>query len=134
MSDTLPRIVGIQKRLFNPFVRLAAKTGLVPSVALLETTGRKTGEKRTTPVGNGLTKDRKTFWIVAEFGHKAAYVRNLQANPRVRVRVGRQWYSGTATTLPDDDPRERQKSMRKVNAAVVRAVGTDLLTIRIDID
>jgi hypothetical protein len=36
--------------------------------------------------------------------------------------------------MPDDDPRARQRSMRKLNAAVVRAIGTDLLTVRIDLD
>lgn len=116
----------------NPWVRLALATGLVRGWALLETIGRKTGEPRRTPVGNGLEGD--TFWIVAEHGRRAAYVRNIMANPRVRVRIGRRWRTGTAHLMPDDDPRERQRSMRKANAAVVRALGTDLLTVRIDLD
>jgi hypothetical protein len=36
--------------------------------------------------------------------------------------------------MPHDDPVERQKQLRPLNAAMVRAVGTDLLTIRIDLD
>jgi deazaflavin-dependent oxidoreductase (nitroreductase family) len=116
----------------NPWVKLALATGLVRGWALLETIGRKTGEPRRTPVGNGLDGD--TFWIVAEHGRRAAYVRNIMANPRVRVRIGRRWRTGTAHLRPDDDPRERQRSMRKANAAVVRALGTDLLTVRIDLD
>ncbi len=130
----LPRIVTVQKRLLNPLIRPLIKLGVVPSVALLETIGRKSGEPRVTPVGNGLDKKTNTFWIVTEFGHKAQYVKNLIANPRVRVRVGRRWHSGTAVVMEDDDARERQRSMRKLNAAVVRAVGTELLTIRIDLD
>jgi deazaflavin-dependent oxidoreductase (nitroreductase family) len=120
------------KYVVNPWVRLALASGLVRGWALLETIGRKTGEPRRTPVGNGLEGD--TFWIVAEHGRRAAYVRNIMANPRVRVRIGRRWRTGTAHLMPDDDPRTRQRSMRKLNAAVVRALGTDLLTIRIDLD
>lgn len=116
----------------NPWVRLALATGLVRGWALLETIGRKTGEPRRTPVGNGLEGD--TFWIVSEHGRRAGYVRNIMAHPRVRVRIGRRWRTGIAHLMPDDDPRERQRSMRKVNAAVVRTLGTDLLTVRIDLD
>jgi deazaflavin-dependent oxidoreductase (nitroreductase family) len=116
----------------NPWVRLALATGLVRGWALLETTGRKSGEPRRTPVGNGLDGDM--FWIVAEHGRRAGYVRNIMANPRVRVRIGRRWRTGTAHLMPDDNPRARQRSMRKLNAAVVRALGTDLLTVRIDLD
>ncbi|MDQ3849001.1 MAG: hypothetical protein M3296_00075, partial [Actinomycetota bacterium] len=42
---------------------------------------------------------------------------------------------GTAHVLPDDDPRERLRRIgRPVNALVVRGMGTDLLTVRIDLD
>ena len=129
----------VQKRLFNPVVRTALERGVrIPGYAVLETIGRKSGQARRTPVGDGLDGD--TFWIVSEHGHRAAYVRNLEANPRVRVRVRGKWRSGTAVTLPDDDPRERQRIMAerrrstRLNAAAVRALGTDLLTVRIDLD
>jgi deazaflavin-dependent oxidoreductase (nitroreductase family) len=114
----------------NPIVERIA--GFVPWWALLETTGRRSGKPRRNPVGNGLEDD--TFWIVAEHGHNAGYVKNIRANPRVRVRVEGRWRSGTAHVMPDDDPVERQKQLRPLNAAMVRAVGTDLLTIRIDLD
>jgi deazaflavin-dependent oxidoreductase (nitroreductase family) len=114
----------------NPIVERIA--GLVPWWALLETTGRRSGKPRRNPVGNGLEGD--TFWIVAEHGHNAGYVKNIKANSRVRVRVEGRWRSGTAHVMPDDDPVERQKQLRPLNAAMVRAVGTDLLTIRIDLD
>ena len=73
--------------------------------------------------------------MVAEHGHKAAWVRNVKADPHVRVRLGRRWRTGMATPLPDDDPRERQRRMpNKANSAVVRVMQTDLLTVRIDLD
>jgi deazaflavin-dependent oxidoreductase (nitroreductase family) len=118
----------------NPVVRFLVERGIAPpSYAILETIGRKTGKPRRTPVGNGL--EGSTFWIVAEHGRRAAYVRNLEANPRVRIKVGRRWYSGTAHPLPDDDPRERQRRIGlRFNAAMVRAMGTDLMTVRVDLD
>ena len=120
-------------RLLNPLVKAAAERGIpLPGVAILETVGRKSGLPRRNPVGNGLDGD--TFWIVAEHGRKAAYVRNIEANPRVRVKVGRTWRSGTAHLMPEDDPRARQRSLPKLNAAVVRLMGSDLLTVRIDLD
>ena len=133
----------LQKYVLNPPIKLALAVGTAPpGYALLETRGRKTGKPRRTPVGNGLLGD--TFWIVAEHGRKAGYVRNLAADPRVRVKVRHglrmTWRSGTAHVLDDDDPRERQRTLAKghplraINAAGVRTFGTDLLTIRIDLD
>jgi deazaflavin-dependent oxidoreductase (nitroreductase family) len=114
----------------NPVVKVVA--GYVPWWALLETVGRKTGEPRRNPVGNGLMGE--TFWIVSEHGHRSGYVRNIKANPRVRVRVNRRWRTGTAHIMPEDDPRARQRQLRSGNAALVRLMGTDLLTVRIDLD
>ncbi|CAN5805108.1 MAG: nitroreductase/quinone reductase family protein [Thermoleophilaceae bacterium] len=121
-------------RIVNPLVRAALERGVAPpGYALLETTGRRSGKPRRTPVGDGL--DGHTFWIVAEHGPRAAYVRNIEANPRVRVKVRRRWRSGTAHPLPDDDPRERQRKLaRRMNAALVRTMGTELMTVRIDLD
>lgn len=120
-------------RIINPVVRFLVERGIAPpSYAILETTGRRSGLPQRTPVGNGLDGD--TFWIVAEHGRRGAYVRNLQADPRVRVKVGRWWREGVAHLLPDDDPRERQRTIGlRFNAAIVRALGTDLVTVRVDL-
>lgn len=120
----------VAKYVVNPLVKRVA--GYVPWWALLETTGRKSGRPRRNPVGNGL--DGNTFWIVAEHGHRAGYVKNIEADPRVRLRVGRRWRSGVAHILEDDDARARQESLGQVNAAFVRLMGTDLLTVRVDLD
>jgi deazaflavin-dependent oxidoreductase (nitroreductase family) len=121
-------------KLVNPGVRFMLDKGIAPkSVALLETTGRKSKQPRRTPVGNGLRGDH--FWIVTEHGRRAAYVKNIEADPRVRVKVGRRWYEGTAHVLPDDDPIERMKKLgRPANDSMVRLIGTEHLTIRIDLD
>lgn len=128
----------LQKYLFNPPIKLLFFLGIAPpGRALLET-----GKPRRTPVGDGRVNEQ--FWIVAEHGMDSAYVRNIAANPRVRVMVreglrGR-WKTGTATLLPEDNPRERQNWLAREhpgsasNAAAVRLMGTKLLTVRIDLD
>ena len=75
---------------------------------------------------------------------QAGYVRNIAQNPRVRVAVREGmrvvWRSGTAHLLPEDDPLERQRWLARVrpgtrtNAAIVRLLGTQLLTVRVDLD
>jgi deazaflavin-dependent oxidoreductase (nitroreductase family) len=145
VSPTLKQhFVGfIQRWLLNPPVRALLAVGVLPlGWALIETTGRRTGKPRRTPVGNGLVG--QTFWIVAEHGYDAGYVRNLQHHARVRVKARRGlravWISGTATVMTGDDPYDRQRTLarwhplRALNAAIVRVMGTTLLTIRIDLD
>jgi deazaflavin-dependent oxidoreductase (nitroreductase family) len=135
MHSTKGRVVrAVQKYAVNPPMRALFALGLVPRThALLETKGRRSGLPRRTPIGGRLDGD--TFWIVAEHGRTADYVRNLEADPRVRLQIGRRWRTGTATVLPDDDPRARLHRMgRRVNGAMVRAMGTDLLTIRVDLE
>ncbi len=127
-------VTAMQVKLLNPPIRALAARGLAPGIALLETTGRKSGEPRRTPVSNGLERATDTFWIVAEMGRKAAYVRNIEAQPKVRVRVHGRWRSGTAHVLDGDDPRARLRSISRLNAGGVRAMGTDLLVVRVDLD
>ncbi len=133
----------LQKYFFNPPIKVLFAGGIVPpGYALLETIGRKTGKLRRTPVGNGRVGGQ--FWIVAEHGMNAGYVRNIESNPRVRVKMREgfraRWYTGTAHLLTDDDPRERQRWLSHQvrgsarNAAAVRLFGTQLLTVRIDFD
>jgi deazaflavin-dependent oxidoreductase (nitroreductase family) len=120
-------------RMVNPLVRLGLEHARVPSLALLETTGRRSGAARRVPVGDGLRGD--TFWIVTEHGRSASYVKNIEANPQVRVKARGRWRTGTATVLSDDDPRARMRMLRRpANDTMVRLVGTEHLTIRIDLD
>ena len=121
-------------KVLNPVVRAAVRLGLpLPTVVILETRGRKSGQLRQIPVGKTLEGD--TLWIVAEHGRRASYIRNIEADPRVRVRVGRRWRTGTAHVLDDDDWRERQRRLpNKLNSALVRAVGTEHVTVRVDLD
>lgn len=133
----------LQKYLLNPPIKLVFALGLAPpGYALLETTGRKSGKPRRTPVGDGRVGQQ--FWLIAEHGIKAGYVRNIERDPRVRLKLRQgftaRWHTGTAHILPDDNPRERQRWLRDQlpssagNAWAVRLFGTQLLTVRIDVD
>ena len=136
-------IHAVQKYLLNPPIKLLFALGIVPpGYAMLETTGRKTGKPRRTPVGDGRVGSH--FWIVAEHGMAAGYIRNIASDPRVRVMVREgvraRWYTGRAQFLPEDDPHERQRWLARekpgsaANASVVRLMGTQLLTVRVDLE
>jgi len=120
-------------------MRLALRAGLAPrTFALLETTGNKTGRRRLTPIGNGLDGD--TFWLVSELGLASGYARNLQADPHVRVKVGRRWFAGLAVVVPHDDGWARREQidarngmMGRFDGRIFRASATDPVTIRIDL-
>ena len=123
----------------NPIVKLGAALGMrPPDVVVLETTGRRSGKARRTPVGVRLAGD--SLWLVSEHGEKASYIRNIRANPRVRVKMRGGWRTGTAHPLPDDDVRDRLRKLSKgkpgliLNSAVVRLMATTPMTVRIDLD
>ncbi|MER6470534.1 nitroreductase/quinone reductase family protein [Streptomyces collinus] len=124
---------GSKQRIVTRFQRLVANplNRRLPSQTLLETTGRTSGKPRRTPVGGRRTGD--SFWIVSEFGFTSQYVRNIQADPEVRVRIRGRWHHGTAHLLPEDDARARLRTLPRFNSAVVRALGADLLTVRVDL-
>jgi len=128
------RVMTTLERGSNQLIRLALRAGVAPrAFALLETTGRRSGLSRHTPVGNGLDGD--TFWLVAAHGTQADYVRNLQASPRVRVKAGGAWRTGTAVVLSGDDAIARSRSLPyQWDAAIGRMMASAPLTIRIDLD
>lgn len=126
------RIVRLQRYLINPPVKAAVYLGVVPGHALVETVGRVSGKRRRTVVG--VHRDGASYWAVAEQGRYAGYVRNLMANPDVRLRLGRRWVEAVATAVPDDDTQRRLDTFgRPGHAKNVRRFGTDLLSVRFDV-
>jgi deazaflavin-dependent oxidoreductase (nitroreductase family) len=128
------RVITRAERLSNRSIRWAIERGIAPGTwALLETTGRRSGRPRHTPVGNGLIGD--TFWVVAVHGRQSDYVRNLERVPQVRVKIGRRWRTGRAAVLDGDDPQARSRTMpHRLDAALGRLMASQPLTIRIDLD
>jgi deazaflavin-dependent oxidoreductase (nitroreductase family) len=82
---------------------------------LLTTTGRKTGEPRTTPLIFGRDGDR--FIVIASMGgaptHPQWY-RNLDADPSVHIQVRGDHHDVTATTATNDERRRLWALMTEV--------------------
>jgi deazaflavin-dependent oxidoreductase (nitroreductase family) len=120
------RVSFFHRHVANPITRR------LPTQMLLETTGRVSGQPRCTPIGGRLDGD--SFWLVSDHGEASDYVRNIKANNRVRVRIRGRWHAGTAALLPGDDPHVRLATLPRFNSSMVRALGTDLVTVRVDLD
>jgi deazaflavin-dependent oxidoreductase (nitroreductase family) len=123
----------------NPLMRGMFRLGITPpGMALVETVGRRTGAVRHTPV-MAYPSDDRTLWLIAQHGNHAGWVRNFEASPQVRVRLGRHWRSGTAELLPDDDVKARIRTFasgrvgQAVNAASFRALESQPATVRIQL-
>jgi len=82
---------GAEGHLFD--ATIAGVPGLVPCL-LLTTTGRRSGEKRTSPVFYGTAGD--AYVLIGSKGgaetHPAWYL-NLRANPTAEVQVGREQFT-----------------------------------------
>lgn len=104
----------------------------LPTQVVLETTGRKTGLPRRTPVGGRVIN--RQFWMVAGDGEAADYVRNIKSHSAVRLRIKGRWRRGTAVLLSDDDAGSRLEQVPRFNSAMVRALGTKPLTVRVDLE
>ena len=123
----------LKRRIVHTVQRLVVNpVGRRLPVTMLETTGRKSGRPRRTAVGGKVVDN--TFWMVSEHGEHSHYVLNIKADPTVRVRIRGRCHTGTAHVLPADDPIARLAELPQLNGAVVRALGSHLLTIRIDLD
>lgn len=85
------------------FHRLLYAIGLGPFIGriilLLTTTGRRSGLKRVTPLQ--FEKIGDVYYVGAARGVKADWVRNIQACPKVKVRVGARSFQGTAEVVTD---------------------------------
>lgn len=145
MSDKLDRPIKrrweilIGRYTANPLMRALFKLGITPpGMALVETVGRRTGALRQTPIV--CSPEGETLWLIAQHGRHAGWVRNFEAEPKVRVRLGRHWRSGTAELLPDDDVKARIRTFSKgpigraVNSATFRALESQPVTVRIRLE
>jgi deazaflavin-dependent oxidoreductase (nitroreductase family) len=85
--------------------RLLYAIGLGPLIGkiilLLMTTGRKSGMKRVTPLQYELIGS--DYYLGAARGTKADWVRNIQSNSLVDVRVGGKHFQGIAEIVTDAD-------------------------------
>lgn len=68
-------------------------------ILLLTTTGRRSGKKRVTPLQYELIGS--DYYLGSARGVKADWVRNIQINPQVEVRVGAKHFHGIAEVIID---------------------------------
>ena len=75
--------------------------------------------------------DADGVWVISQHGKRAA-------NPKVRVRVDNEWYTGTAAFALDDDVVARARSFggntklgQSATALGIRALQSDPISVRI---
>ena len=126
-----PRTVGLlHKYVLNPPMRPLVWLGLFRDYGFLETRGRRTGKPRRALVA--FEREGDVLWVVALLGERAAHVRNVGADPNVRVRLGHRWIVGRAEPVPDDDAFARaMRSPHTVDRWWVRTFGWSPISIRI---
>lgn len=124
-----PWLRRFQRQFGNPGGEAMAR---LPGWTVIETTGRKSGLARQVPVGGRMIDG--SFWIVAADPRRAAYVANIEANPRVRVMVGGQWRDGLAHLLAEDDARRRMFHINPMNGLFIGIAGREHLTIHVDLE
>lgn len=125
---TKERAIRVFWRIVNPLVMLAA--GHAPWWLVLETTGRRSGLPRRIPIARGPVDDR-THTILAAHGRRALWVRNIEANPNVRIRHRGRWREGTATLGPVDPAVLERFNFYARHANDLAAI--DPLLVRIDL-
>ncbi|MFC9436862.1 nitroreductase family deazaflavin-dependent oxidoreductase [Nocardia sp. NPDC057030] len=128
------RLIG--RYLANPAVGLLDRLGIRSALlAELETTGAKTGRPRRVPVTVSI--DDRGAWLISQHGRRSGWARNIVADPNVRLRQGKRWYTGTAAFVPDDDVIARARSFatgRVPEAAAewtMKALESDPISVRI---
>lgn len=124
-----PAIARILWRLFNPVA--IALAPWIPVWAVVETTGRVSARRRRTPVARTLRGT--TFWVIAVHGRHASFVRNIEKDPRVRVRIGRRWRLGLASIGPMDEEVLRRANIGGYARAGPPTFGWDPVLVRIDL-
>lgn len=112
----------------NTFTRPFA--GYAPWWALLETTGRRSGKRRLTPLA-GAPFDGCTLSLLAGYGDASAFVKNIRDDPTVRVKRRGRWLHGTAELL--DPTPATIASLGTYARRVLLRVGTDPKVVKITV-
>ena len=121
--------------------QVAYALGLGPiigrKILLLTTTGRKTGLPRVTPLQ--YEEIDGCYYLGSAMGTQADWYKNLEANPKVTVRVGRKTFQGIAETTTDvarvaDFAEERLARNPRMVGAIMRVHGMPAKPTRAQIE
>ncbi|MBJ8342002.1 nitroreductase family deazaflavin-dependent oxidoreductase [Antrihabitans sp. YC3-6] len=133
------RIERALERAVNPVVIAMRHAGIRSRYATeLETTGRKTGLLRSVVVTAKF--DDAGAWVISQHGTRSGWGANITTHPRVRIRQGKAWRTGTAVFDHTDDVVARARSFGSnpvasaLSASAVRSVQTTPITVRITFD
>jgi deazaflavin-dependent oxidoreductase (nitroreductase family) len=110
-----------------PTRRLA---GVAPWWVLLETRGRRTSTPRRTPLARG-PRDGDVVWLASVHGRHANWVRNLEADPEVRIKISGHWRATRATVEEFDADVARRFNLYARTGP--RALGIDPTLVRIQL-
>jgi deazaflavin-dependent oxidoreductase (nitroreductase family) len=126
----MPRaLVLVFWRVVNPITRLLA--GFAPWWVLVETTGRRTGKRRRTPLAAG-PRDERGMLVIAVHGRRSGWVLNAENQPDVRVRHNGRWRRAQAAVLPWDAAVVRTFNFYARSGRVITAL--DPLLVRFEYD
>ncbi|MBO0852842.1 MAG: nitroreductase family deazaflavin-dependent oxidoreductase [Nocardia sp.] len=127
---------GVGRYIANPAVRALSRAGIdIVMLTELETTGRKTGLARVIPVAASFDDDGA--WVISQHGTRSGWGANITADPEVRIRRGKQWRTGHAHFVHDDDVEARARSFSTnpiasvLGAATFAALQTTPVSVRI---
>ena len=84
-----------------------------PEFLYLTTTGRRSGVPREIEIW--FTTHDGRHYLVAEHGERAGWVRNIRANPRVRVRIGTRTHEGRARVVDAREEPELASAVRRLS-------------------
>jgi deazaflavin-dependent oxidoreductase (nitroreductase family) len=104
--------------------------GIAPWWVLLETRGRRSGRARRTPLARGPVEG-DVVWLAAVHGRHADWVRNVEADPHVRIKLSGRWRSGRATVHDFDDSIARRFGAYARSGP--RTLGIDPALVRVDL-
>ena len=81
----------------------------------LTTTGRISGQPREIEIW--FTERGGRFYLIAEHRERVNWVRNIQAQPQVKVRVGDRHFDATARIVHDDREPELTAAVKALSHA-----------------
>lgn len=127
------------ERAFNPIVLTLRRAGIRSRFATeLETTGRKTGLARAVVVTAKF--DDMGAWVISQHGTRSGWGANIVTHPKVRIRQGNRWRTGTAAFDHTDDVLARARSFGSnpitgaLAVAAIRNLQTTPISVRITFD
>ena len=115
-------------RIVNPPTRPLA--GVAPWWVLLETRGRRTGAPRRTPLARG-PREGDVLWLISVHGRHAAWVRNVEVTPEVRIKLSGRWHDGRATVHDYDESVVRR--FNRYARSGPRTLGIDPTLVRVEL-